>query len=285
MTQIPLERLQVVTKFRDRLSELFEQSGQSQAAFARTVGLDRSTLSQLLAARSDRLPRAENIVAIAQAMGVSIDWLLGLSQEGRMGTELLSQVVEIERDAPSPADERLARWHEEAAGYVIRYVPATLPDLLKTEDVIQYEYRTSAAFTPEKSIATADDKVKYLLRTETRMEVCLSLQKLEVFARGEGIWRSLEPAARQAQLHHMQTQCEDLYPALRLFLYDEHNRYSVPFILFGPQRAALYIGQMYMVFNATDHIRVFTRHFDDLVRAAVSQPTDVPEVLARLAQA
>src|SRR5690606_7144473 len=128
-----MDRSSIVTRFRERLGELVARSGLRQAAYARKVGLDRSTLSQLLSGRGDRLPRAENIIAIARAEGVSLDWLLGLSAEGQMSTDVLRRSpVEFEHDAPSPADERLARWHDEAAGYLIRYVPATLPDLLKT---------------------------------------------------------------------------------------------------------------------------------------------------------
>ena len=32
---------------------------------------------------------------------------------------------------------------------------------------------------------------------------------------------------------------------------------------------------MYFVLNSTEHIRVLTRHFDDLIRAAVVQPREV----------
>ena len=127
------ERRETVERFRERLAELVKRSNQSQAAYAERVGLDRSTLSQLLSPANDRLPRADNIVAIARAEQVSIDWLLGLTQEGRSGADILRQSVQIEADARSPADERLERWHDEAMGFKIRYVPATLPDLLKSE--------------------------------------------------------------------------------------------------------------------------------------------------------
>ena len=36
----------------------------------------------------------------------------------------------------------------------------------------------------------------------------------------------------------------------------------------GPFRAAIYVGDMYLVLNATDPIRTLTRHFDNLIRAA-----------------
>ena len=275
-------RSEIVTRFRDRLGELFARSGMKQAAFARKVGLDRSTLSQLLAATTDRLPRAENIAGIARAEGVSIDWLLGLSEEGQAATDVLRRSIQIERDARSPADRRLDRWHDEAAGYLIRYVPATLPDLLKTEQVIEFEYRESAAFTPEQSIATAEQKLAYLRRPDTLMEVCMSRQRLEVFSRGDGTWRGLGDRARRTQLKVMRQLVQELYPALRLFLYDDRQRYSVPIIVFGPKRAVIYCGQMYLSFTGTEHVQLFTQHFDDLVRSAVVQPTDIANFLGRL---
>src|SRR5262245_27152737 len=118
-----MDRQETVSLFRDRLTLVIDRSGLSQSAFAHKVGMDRSTLSQLLSPKSDRLPRVESIVAIAASEHVSVDWLLGLTQEGTLGTDILRQSLEIERDAPSPSDVRLARWHDEATGYKIRYVP------------------------------------------------------------------------------------------------------------------------------------------------------------------
>jgi transcriptional regulator with XRE-family HTH domain len=268
-------RPETVPRFRERLGQLLDRSGLSQSAYATRVHMDRSTLSQLLSDKNERLPRAENLVSIALAEGVSIDWLLGLSEQGSVAADFLRPSLEIERDASSPADQRLVRWHEEAAGYPIRYVPATLPDLLKTDQVIEYEYRESAAFTPDQSIATAHAKLSYLRRPDTLMEVCMSRQRLEGFARGEDLWRGLGVQARRAQLRHMIELAEELYPALRWFLYDLRQRYSVPAIVFGPQRAVVYLGQIYLVFNSTEHVRVFAQHFDDLVKSAVVQPHDI----------
>jgi hypothetical protein len=73
-----------------------------------------------------------------------------------------------------------------------------------------------------------------------------------------------------------------LYPSLRLFLFDLRETFSVPFTVFGPQRAALYLGGIYFVFSSNEHIRVLTRRFDDLVRAAVVQPPEVPRFAATL---
>jgi hypothetical protein len=71
---------------------------------------------------------------------------------------------------------------------------------------------------------------------------------------------------------------------LRWFLFDGLQRYSVPLTIFGPKRAAIYVGNMYVVFNSTEHIRALTRHFDDLIRAAMVQPPDVYDFIGRLAK-
>ena len=68
---------------------------------------------------------------------------------------------------------------------------------------------------------------------------------------------------------------DELYPTFRWFLYDGAKRYSVPFTVFGPKRVAIYVGHMYLVFNSTEHIRMLTGNFDDLIRAAVMQPPEV----------
>jgi transcriptional regulator with XRE-family HTH domain len=259
-----------------------ERSKLSQSAFAARAGLDRSTLSQLLSPKNDRLPRAENIVAIAAAEQVSIDWLLGLTDEGRLGTDVIRQSIQIERGGQSPADERLQQWYDEASGYKIRYVPLTLPDLLKTEQVIEFEYKQAASMTPEQSVETSLRKLEYLRRPETEMEVSCPYEAVDAFARGEGIWRGLGVQARRAQMKRMIELSSELYPSFRWSLFDARRHYSVPAIVFGLRRAAIYVGQMYLVFNSLDHVRALTRHFDELVRGAVVQPTELVDTLREL---
>lgn len=277
-----MDRRKTVEAFRERLSEVIERSGLSRMAFSARVGLDRSTLSQLLSPGNERLPRAETIAAIAGREQVSVDWLLGLSQEGQIGADIMAPVLEIEAGAASPADERLARWHAEAAGYKIRYVPTTLPDLLKTKEVIRYEFQEYGARVPKARIEQAEERLAYSRLPETDMEACSSFQALEDFARGHGVWRGLPAEGRAAQLNAMTVLLDELYPTFRWFLFDGLQRYSVPLTIFGPKRVAVYVGNMYLVFNSTEHIQVLTRHFDDLIRAAVIQPPDVIDFLKGL---
>jgi transcriptional regulator with XRE-family HTH domain len=254
----------------------------SQTDFARAAGIDRSTLSQLLAAGADRLPRVESIAAIAHIGNTSLDWLLGLSQGDRPDGGMVTESQQIERDAPSPLDERLLRWHTEAAGYRIRHIPTSFPDLLKTEQVIEEEYGSNAALGPRRRIEITQSRLDYLRQPETEIECCTSMQTLEAFARGEDIWRNLKPALRRAQIEQMIALCDELYPRFRLFLYDRKKLFSVPLTVFGPMRAAIYVGQTYFVFHSTDHIRALTRHFDQIVRGATVQPNEIVPYLQGL---
>jgi len=277
-----MDKRETIVTFRNRLRQVMDSTGETQAAFARRVGLDRSTLSQLLDEHGDRLPRAETIVAIASAAQVSVDWLLGLSQEGRLGTEVVQRMLEIETEAGSPVDSRLQRWHEEAAGYRIRYVPSGIPDLLKTEALIRYEHRHVAGEISDALFSATMARLRQIRQPDTDMEMCSSIQLLEGFARGEGLYRDLPWPERRQQLETMAALLGELYPSLRWFLFDGLSTYSVPFTVFGPMRAAVYFGSMYFVLNATEHVRLLSRYFDQLVRAARVQPPSVPALITGL---
>ena len=278
-----MNRSETVEIFRQRLNDIIEHSGLSRSAFAAELGLDRSTLSQLLAAGNERLPRAETIIAIARLAQVSVDWLLGLSQDEQpSGAELLENALQIEPSSGLPADERLQQWHAEASGYKIRYVPLSLPDLLKTEAVISHEYGLNDQRLPALRMEQSEARLAYSRRSETDFEICSSLQSVTGLARGEGIWRDLPNPARRQQLERLLELAEELYPSLRWFLFDGRRQFSVPYTIFGPKRAAVYFGNMYFVFNATQQIRVLTRHFENLIRAATVQPTELPGFLREL---
>ena len=252
--------------FRERLKLLLLRSDLNQSAFAEAVGIDRSALSQLLSGASTRLPRAETLMNIAAAHRVSLDWLLGLSQDEGLTGEIRPS-LEIE-ESPGGFDRTLlARWHAEAAGTKIRYVPAGIPDLLRTEALVDYEADITNR-SRETQAGETQYRIDYNRRPETDMEVCMPRHTLEIFARGLGVWSGFSPALRRAQLAHMARLLDDLYPTFRLFLYDGLLRYSVPYTIFGPYQAAIYVGDMYLVLTSAAPVRTLTRHFDNLIRAA-----------------
>ncbi|HWT30770.1 MAG TPA: helix-turn-helix transcriptional regulator [Propylenella sp.] len=254
--------------FRERLQLLIQRSGATRAGFAESIGVDRSALTQLLAGHALRLPRADTLHRIAERYSVSLDWLLGLSQDETLAAEI-RPALEI-AVAEGGADETLLeRWHKEAIGYKIRYVPAQVPDLLRTPAVIEYEYSSRSSPSPSWEMREAEFRLDYSRRPETDMEVCMPRQRLELMAEGRGHWRRLGRDARKTQLAYMADLIEELYPTFRLFLYDQLRSYSIPYTVFGPKRAAIFVGEMYLVLNATDHIHALTRHFDNLIRRAV----------------
>ena len=263
-----MNRRDTAQRFRERLHEAMTSARVNRSALAARIGIDRSTLSQLLSAETDRLPRADTAAAIASVLHVSLDWLLGLSQQAKLGADILEESVEVKESARAPVDESLAAWYAEAVGYKIRHVPATLPDLMKTEEVLDYEYRDFAARSADRAIAVSHGRLAYVRLPETDIEIGQSRQSLEAFARAEGIWRDLALSARREQLDHMIALIDELYPTLRMFFFDGRTHFSVPYTVFGPQRAVVYVGQMFFAFNTIEHIRVLTRHFDALVRAS-----------------
>jgi transcriptional regulator with XRE-family HTH domain len=277
-----LDRRTILPLFQQRLRQVLARSELSQTDFAAAAGIDRSTLSQLLAPGADRLPRVESIAAIAQVGHTSLDWLLGLTQGDRPDGGMGAETLQIERDAPSPLDERLLEWHREAAGYRIRHIPTTFPDLLKTDAVIEDEYGHYVALGPRRRIEITQSRLEYLRQPETEIECCTAVQTLEALARGEDIWRSLPNAQRRAQLEQIIALCDELYPRFRLFLYNRKMLFSVPLTVFGPMRAAIYLGQTYFVFHSTDHIRALIRHFDQIVRGATVQPNEITGYLQGL---
>jgi len=276
------DRQETVLTFRERLLQAMEKRDVSKSALARDVGIDRSTLSQLLSSENDRLPRADTVAAIATALQVSLDWLLGLTAEERSHAAILQESIIFAPATRTPVDENIARWHQEAAGRKIRYVPSTLPDLAKTENTLVHEFQDYAAKTAKQAIAASRDKRAYSRLPDTDIEICMSSQSLESFAAGAGIWGGLSPEARLEQLAEMQSLLDELYPRLRLFLFDGLTHFAAPYTIFGMQRAAVYLGQMYFAFTTREHVRMLTNHFDDLIRAAVVQAHEAADFVGTL---
>ena len=272
------DKEQVIETFQERLRKVIANSGLGQSAFAREVGMDRSTLSQLLSGKSNRLPRVENLLAIADKQVVSLDWLLGIRQDEHLPGDILEQNLRMGPDGNGP-DERLNQWYQEAIGHKIRYVPRSLPDLLKTDAVIKHEYEGASYTRPDRRKRDSVERLAYQRRPETDMEVCNSVQAISSFVKGEGLWQNLDKQHRYDQLKRMIKLTEELYPTFRWFLFDILSFYSAPMTIFGAQKAVLYIGDVYLVFNGHPHIRVLTQHFDSLIKGATVNPTEIPTYL------
>ncbi len=259
------------------------KAGLNRAQLAGHARIDRSTLGQLLDEKSTRLPNGHTLAELSNVLGVSADWLIGLTEEMQTMTTFLEGALNFTpQKNRAPVDENLAQWHEETAGMKIRHVPSTLPDLMKTEDLLRYEYRDYVVKTSEQAIADTRSKLAYSRLPQTDMEICIPVQALEVFAAGMGIWDGLERKTRAQQLEHMAYLVRELYPGIRLYGFDHATHFSAPYTVFGTVRAALYIGQSYVVLNTTAHIRQLIHHFDDLIRNARVHAHEMADYLETL---
>ena len=269
------------TLFRTRLAEAMTLRTMTQSALARATGVDRSTISALLAPGM-RLPGAQLAADCAQVLGVSADWLLGLSGRPEPLADLLATSLSITEAPRALLDETIFGWHREAAGYKIRHVPATLPDMLKTRAVVEWEYQDTLGRTAEQAIGAFEDQLDWMRKAQSDYEIALPLHELTGFAEGRGYYAGLPVDLRLAQLDRMIEFADQLYPSLRLYLFDAHRVFSAPVTVFGPLLAAIYLGRHYLTFRDSTRVAAISQHFDWLVREAAISAREVPGHLQRL---
>lgn len=267
--------------FRVRLAEGMAARSLTQSALAREVGVDRSTVSQLLGGGT-RLPNAQLAADCAQALGISVDWLLGLTERPEPLAELLATSLSITEAPRALIDEAIFSWHREAAGYKIRHVPATLPDMLKTRAMVEWEYRPQLGRTAEQAFGAFDDRLAWMRGARSDYEIALPLHEVAAFAQATGYYAGLPLSVRRAQMDVLIDLAEALYPSLRLYLFDARRVFSAPVTIFGPLLAVVYLGRHYIAFRDTARVGSITQHFDWLVREADMGARDVPVYLRTL---
>ena len=149
-------------QFRTRLDRAMQSKRISQSALARQIGADRSTISQLLIGRR----RAPAQCACRRRL-CGCTWRVGglaarpvgpARKRGRSAVASLSLT-----EAPRAlVDEQIFDWHREAAGYKIRHVPAALPDMLKTQAMLEWEYAPHLGRTTDQAIDASQDRLDWM---------------------------------------------------------------------------------------------------------------------------
>lgn len=267
--------------FRARLAEAMAERGMNRSDLARAVGVDRSTVSQLLA-EGTRLPNAGLAADAAAALGISADWLLGLAARPEPVADLLATSLTVTEAPRALIDETIFGWHREAAGYKIRHVPATLPDMLKTRSMVEWEYRPQLGRTAEQALGAFEDRLAWMRGARSDYEIALPLHELEAFAGGTGYYAGLPVEVRAEQLDRLVQLTEQLYPSLRLYLFDARRVFSAPVTVFGPLLAVVYLGRHYLAFRDSGRVASISQHFDWLVKEAAFSAREVPEYLRGL---
>lgn len=263
--------------FRKRLLEAMDRKNLSRSALARETGVDRSTIGQLLKDDLSRLPNAQLAADAASALGVSTDWLLGLTNRPERPGDIVAAAMALSPAERVSADVQLMEWHHEAAGYKVRHVPATLPDVLKTERMLDWEYSSFRDRSLDLTVDAMRSQLEWLRSGVSDYEIALPVHELQACAAGTAYYLGLDKEVREDQLRFIADLCEQLFPKLRLFLFDAREVFSAPVTVFGPSLAVVYVGQCYLAFRETRRVRSLTDHFDWLVREAVVDARHVPE--------
>lgn len=271
-----MDKREIAKSFRDRLRAVLAEDPGGTAGFLRQTGLDRSALSQFLDPGSDRMPRAETLRRIAEARGVTTDWLLSLTNVREGGGEV-TPAVQIETATLPGGGSRLDQWRREAAGTKLRYVPTHMPDM-------PYLGLEQAGTMPEPGAGQLAILPGDFRLGDLDVEIAMPVQTLESFAAGTGLWTGLGAPQRRDYLGRMAEAVEGAYPTLRLHLFDGREVFSAPFTVFGRFRAALYLGESYLVVTAAEQVAALATIFDSLVRRAAVGPDRVHATLADLAR-
>ncbi|MFA7439178.1 helix-turn-helix domain-containing protein [Castellaniella sp.] len=273
--------------FRNRLNELLFKRKLSRNDLVSLTGLNRSSVSQLLSDKASRLPRIETLVQIARSQNVSIDWLLGLTDHNQPVDEPTGH------GDPEPwhpfrfasiREEQFMRWREDYSGMKIRYFPTTLPEPLKCEELIEWQYRGHPEVSVDEAIEGIRYRKTYLGRPGADMEICSSIEMIQAFARGDYLWHGLPLEVRQKQIRYMVESYEALYPTFRWFCIDARQNYLAvyPVTIFGQKHACLYLGHTFLSTRHVDTISRLTREFDGLIKIAVMQPLQTLQFLKDL---
>lgn len=275
------------TCFRNRLNELLFKRKLSRNDLVSLTGLNRSSVSQLLSDKAKRLPRIETLVQIARSQNVSVDWLLGLSEQNQ---PMAGHAEHEALDSWNPfrfasiREEQFARWREDYSGMKIRYFPTTLPEPLKCEEMIEWQYAGHPEVSVEEAIEGIRYRRNYLSRPGADMEICSSVEMIQAFANGDYLWREIPAALRQKQIRYMVEHYETLYPTFRWFCIDARQNYlaKYPVTIFGQKHACLYLGATFLSTSDAGTISELTRQFDGLIKIAVMQPLQTLQFLKDL---
>ena len=261
--------------FRERLVEVMSMKGMTKSGLSRAAKVDRSTIGQLLKNDYPRLPNSQLAADAANALGVSTDWLLGLTNRPETPGDIVAAALSLSPAERTSADEQLLEWHHEAAGYKVRHVPATLPDILKTKRMLDWEYASVRERRLPEAFSAMQDQLQWLSSGVSDYEIAVPIHEIESCAAGTAYYKSVEESVRYEQLGFIADQCDQMFPRLRIFLFDAHRVFSSPVTIFGPNLAVVYVGQCYLAFREVERVKSLSSHFDWLVREAVVDARNV----------
>jgi hypothetical protein len=134
--------------------------------------------------------------------------------------------------------------------------------------MVEWEYSPQLGRTAEQAIGAFEDRLAWMRSARSDYEIALPIHELAAFATATGYYAGLSKDARVEQLERLIAFCDQLYPSLRVCLFDAKRVFSAPVTVFGPLLAVLYLGRHYIAFRDSARVETITQHFDGLVREA-----------------
>ena len=89
----------------------------------------------------------------------------------RSAAELLADALSLTTPPRALVDEQVFAWHKEAAGYKIRHVPATLPDMFKTREMLEWENAPHLGRTSIQAVNTSEDRLAWMRRSTSDFKI------------------------------------------------------------------------------------------------------------------
>ena len=154
--------------------------------------------------------------------------------------------------------------------------------MLKTKEVMEWEYRATYNQSPGQAIEIAEARLEWMRASTSDYEIAVPLHEMTAMAEGSGYYAGLRPEARRAQLDWLLNMHRELYPVLRLFLFDAQRVFSAPITVFGPKIATIYLGRYHIAFRDRERVQAMTRHFDWLIRESAYSARQVPDFIKTL---
>jgi hypothetical protein len=148
--------------------------------------------------------------------------------------------------------------------------------------MLEWEYTPHLGRSTQQAIGASEDRLAWMRGTQSDYEIAMPISEIHSLVRGEGYYTGLPRDVREAQIDRLLDVTQQLYPRLRVYLYDARRLYSAPVTIFGPLLTVIYIGQNYMAFRDTERVQALTQHFDHLVREAHVTARQLPDHLRAL---
>jgi len=155
--------------------------------------------------------------------------------------------------------------------------------MLKTREMLAWEYEPHLGRTIDQAIGASEDRLNWMRETRSDYEIAMPLYEMSSLVAGTGYYEGLSETARRGQIAHLIELYDELFPSLRIFLFDARRLLSAPITVFGPLVGIVFIGQRYFAFRDTERVTAMMHHFDWLVREAHVSDRAFPEHVRRLA--